>query len=203
MASFTPVSGTAERQLILASTSPFRSELLSRLGIPFSVANPETDEAPLHDEPPDRTAIRLAISKAQVIADKFPSSLIVGADQVACSMGRQYGKPGSRERAVSQLAEMSGRSVVFHTAVALINSASGKAHSTCVPTEVRFRHLSGEEIERYVDADKPFDCAGSAKSESLGIALLEYLRGDDPTALIGLPLIALCHMLRREGVTLP
>jgi septum formation protein len=118
-------------------------------------------------------------------------------------MGRQYGKPGNRERAVSQLIEMSGQSIVFHTAVALFNSTSGTVQSTCTPTEVRFRHLSLEEIERYVDADQPFSCAGSAKCESLGIALLEYLRGDDPTALIGLPLIALCQMLRKEGVALP
>lgn len=189
--------------MILASTSPFRRELFSRLGIPFSVASSETDEAPLPDESPDGTAIRLAMTKAQAIADQFPDSLIVGADQVAFSMGRQYGKPGNRERAVSQLAEMSGKNIVFHTAVAVLNSASGKAQSTCVPSEVRFRRLSGDEIERYVDADKPFNCAGSAKSESLGIALLEYMRGDDPTALIGLPLIALCQMLRREGIVLP
>lgn len=203
MASSTPAPSAAERQIILASTSPFRRELLSRLGIPFSVASPETDEAALPGEPPDRTAIRLAIAKARAIAGQFPNTLIVGSDQVAFSMGRRYGKPGNRERAVSQLAEMSGKSIVFHSGVALLNTSSGKAQSTCVATKVRFRHLSGEEIERYVDADKPFICAGSAKSESLGIALLEYIRGDDPTALVGLPLIALCHMLRREGVALP
>jgi len=203
MVSSAPVTSAPVRPIILASTSPFRRELLSRLGIPFGVASPETDEAALPDETPDGTAIRLAIAKASAVADQSPDTLIVGSDQVAVSMGKQYGKPGNRESAVSQLAEMSGGIIVFHTAVALINSASGKTQSTCVPTEVRFRRLSLEEIERYVDADRPFDCAGSAKSESLGIALLEYMRGDDPTALIGLPLIALCHMLRQEGVVLP
>lgn len=197
------VSSTALRPIILASTSPFRRDLLSRLRIPFSVANPETDEMPLPGEPPEITATRLAISKARAIAGRFPDALIIGSDQVACAMGRQYGKPGNRERAILQLNEMSGQSIVFHTAVALLNSASGTVQSSCVPTEVRFRHLSQEEIERYIDADRPFDCAGSAKSESLGIALLDYLRGDDPTALIGLPLIALCRMLRQEGVAFP
>ena len=203
MASSAKGPGSAAPPIVLASTSPFRRDLLSRLRLPFSVASPDTDEAPLTGEPPEGTAIRLAITKARAIADRFPDTLIVGSDQVASAMGRLYGKPGNRDRAVSQLTEMSGKSIVFHTAVALLNSESGSVQSTCVTTDVRFRHLSGEEIERYVDADRPFNCAGSAKSESLGISLLEYMRGDDPTALIGLPLIALCQMLRQEGVVLP
>lgn len=203
MAPSAPLLNAHSQPIVLASTSPFRRELLVRLKIPFSVASPQTDEAPLPDEPPEATAIRLAIAKANAITNRFPDALLIGSDQVASETGRQYGKPGCREGAISQLAEMSGKTVLFHTAVALLNSASGIVQSACVPTEVRFRRLSIEEIERYVDSDQPFNCTGSAKSESLGIALLEYMRGDDPTALIGLPLIALCRMLRREGVMLP
>lgn len=191
------------RQIVLASTSPFRRELLERLKMPFVVANPEIDETSLPLEAPEATATRLAVTKARAMAGRFPDALLIGSDQVAYAMGKQYGKPGTRERAVSQLTEMSGHCIVFHTAVALFDSANGSLKSACVPTEVRFRNLSGEEIQRYVDADQPYNCAGSAKSESLGVALLEYMRGDDPTALIGLPLIALCRMLREEGVLLP
>ncbi len=158
---------------------------------------------PVPGEPPQETATRLAVAKAQAMADRFPDALIIGSDQVAFAMGRHFGKPGDRRLAVSQLGEMSGREIMFYTAVALLDSATGNEQSACVPTEVRFRHLSGDEIERYVDADQPFNCAGSAKAESLGIALVEHVRGDDPTALIGLPLIALCAMLRRQGVPLP
>lgn len=194
---------TTRRQIVLASTSPFRRELLERLRLPFDVARPDTDESPLPGEDPEATAIRLAIDKAKAVSARFPEALIIGSDQVAHANGRTYGKPGSRDRAIAQLSEMSGNSIVFHTAVALLNTRSGKTQSACVPTTVRFRPLSRAEIERYVDAEQPFNCAGSAKSESLGVALLDYMRGDDPTALIGLPLIALCHMLRDEGVTLP
>lgn len=191
------------QRIILASTSPFRRDLLSRLGIPFTVASPGVDETLLPGEKPQDAAIRLSIAKAYAIAKLAPDALIVGSDQVASAEDRHYGKPGDRAGAVSQLAEMSGNSIVFYTAVAVLNAATGALQSTCVPTEVRFRRLSADEIERYVDADQPFDCAGSAKSESLGIALLDHLRGDDPTALIGLPLIAVCRMLREEGLAIP
>lgn len=203
MAQHSTDSGAKRRQIILASTSPFRRQLLARLHIPFNVADPGTFEVPVPGEPPQETATRLAVAKAQAMAGRFPDALIIGSDQVAFAMGRYFGKPGDRRLAVSQLGEMSGREIMFYTAVALLDSATGNKQSACVPTEVRFRDLSGDEIERYVDADQPFNCAGSAKAESLGIALLEHVRGDDPTALIGLPLISLCAMLRRHGVPLP
>ncbi|MBK8335567.1 MAG: septum formation inhibitor Maf [Sterolibacteriaceae bacterium] len=203
MAQHSLAPDTKRRQIVLASTSPFRRQLLARLQIPFDIADPGTIEAPVPGELPQDTAVRLAIAKAHAIAGRFPDALIVGSDQVAFAVGQYFGKPGDRRRAVSQLAEMSGREIIFHTAVAVLDSATGSTQSACVPTEVRFRHLSGDEIERYVDADQPFNCAGSAKAESLGIALLEHVRGDDPTALIGLPLIALCAMLRHQGVPLP
>lgn len=203
MAQHSVAPGAKRRQIILASTSPFRRQLLARLQIPFETADPAIIEAPVPGELPQDTAVRLAIAKARAIAGGFPDALIIGSDQVAFGMRRYFGKPGDRRRAVSQLAEMSGKEIIFHTAVAVHDSATGSTQSTCVPTEVRFRHLAGDEIERYVDADQPFNCAGSAKAESLGIALLEHVRGDDPTALIGLPLIALCAMLRHQGVPLP
>lgn len=158
---------------------------------------------PQPGEPAPDMAIRLAIAKASAIAKLAPHALIVGSDQVASAMGQCFGKPGDRARAISQLTAMSGNGIVFHTAVAVVNAATGNTQATCVPTEVQFRKLSSSEIERYVDADRPFDCAGSAKAESLGIALLDFIRGDDPTALIGLPLIALSRMLRLEGVEIP
>ena len=183
--------------LILASTSAYRKQLLERFGLPFEVARPETDETPLPDETPDALATRLAIAKARAIADHKPN------DQVACLGNEIFGKPGTIERAQAQLRRMSGQDVVFHTAVAVINSDTGKVQSTLVPTHVRFRTLTTDEIERYVAAELPLDCAGSAKSEGLGITLLDALSGDDPTALIGLPLIALSRMLRNEGIALP
>lgn len=190
-------------RIVLASTSPFRRELLGRLRLPFEIATPDTDESPLSEEAPEATAVRLAIDKARNVAHGFPHALIIGSDQVAHANGRNYGKPGTRDRAIAQLAEMSGNCIVFHTALALHNSRTGQTQSACIPTTVGFRTLTAAEIERYVDADQPLNCAGSAKSESLGVSLLEYMRGDDPTALIGLPLIALCRMLRDEGIALP
>ena len=189
--------------LILASTSAYRKQLLERFGLPFEVARPETDETPLPDETPDTLAIRLAIAKARAIADHKPNALVIGSDQVACIGNEIFGKPGTIERAHAQLRRMSGQDVIFHTAVAVINSDTGKVQSTLVPTHVRFRALTTDEIERYVAAELPLDCAGSAKSEGLGITLLDALSGDDPTALIGLPLIALSRMLRNEGIALP
>lgn len=190
-------------RLVLASTSQFRKELLGRLQVPFETAAPDTDESPLPNEPPDQTAERLAVAKAKAVADRFPDALIIGSDQVAFQGHQRFGKPGTRENAANQLRSMSGKTVIFHTGLCLLNAATGRTHLRGIPTEVRFRELSDEEIERYLDKEDALNCAGSAKSEGLGISLLEYLRGDDPNALVGLPLIALCEMLRAEGVTLP
>lgn len=189
--------------IVLASTSPYRRQLLERLGIPFSVARPEADETPLSDESPVATAHRLALAKAKAIASNHPSALIIGSDQVAYFGNQRFDKPGTEVRAIEQLRAMSGNVIVFHTAVCLLDSASGQFRTEGVPTEARFRKLNDEEIIRYVQREKPLDCAGSAKAEGLGISLLEYMRGDDPTALIGLPLIALCTMLREQGVQIP
>jgi septum formation protein len=189
--------------LVLASTSPYRRELLHRLGIPFAIANPGVDEAALPAETPVDTAQRLAEAKARAVRVEHPRALIIGSDQVAYADGRVFGKPGNRERAMEQLRALRGRSVTFHTALCLFNAASGRVQLEGVPVEVRFRHLADDELGRYLDREPAFNCAGSARYEGLGISLLEYLRGDDPNALIGLPLIALCRMLRNEGLSLP
>lgn len=190
-------------KLVLASTSAYRRELLDRFGLPFEIARPDIDESPLPDEAPRTTAERLAIGKAKAVAAQFDDALIIGSDQVA-SMGEQrFGKPGTQERAVAQLRVMRGRSVIFDTALAVLNTRSGHIQVDVVPTEVRFRTLSDDEIVRYVERERPLDCAGSAKSEGLGITLLDALSGDDPNALVGLPLIALARMLRNEGLALP
>ncbi len=189
--------------LVLASTSAYRKMLLERLQIPFVTARPEVDETPLPGEPPPATAERLAREKALAVAASHPDALVIGSDQVACLGDEIFGKPGTVERAVAQLQRMRGQTVLFHTALALVNTRSGHVRCEGVPTLVRFRSLSDDEIRRYVEKERPLDCAGSAKSEGLGIALLEALSGDDPTALIGLPLIALARMLRAEGVELP
>lgn len=190
-------------QLVLASTSAYRQMLLERLQLPFVTARPDVDEIPLPGEHPPDTANRLALAKARVVAERFDDALIIGSDQVAHMGSEIFGKPGTVERAITQLQRMSGRSVIFHTALALINTRSGNVHVDSVPTEVRFRRLSDAEIVRYVEREQPLDCAGAAKSEALGITLLEALSGDDPTALVGLPLIALSRMLRAEGLLLP
>jgi len=189
--------------LVLASTSAFRKELLARFGLPFETADPHTDEAPLGGETPAATALRLAEAKARAVAHRHPDALIIGSDQVASTDGRRFGKPGTRANADAQLRQLSGRTVVFDTGLCLLNAARGSIHRRVVPTEVRFRELSDGEIARYLDREDALNCAGSARSEGLGIALLEWLRGDDPTALIGLPLIALGEMLRAEGIDLP
>ena len=188
--------------LILASTSLFRRELLARLQIPFEVAAPDADETPLPGEAPAVTAERLAAAKARAVAAKFPAALIIGSDQVAYCGNQQFGKPGNRENAIAQLRAMRGKAVIFHTGLCLLNSASGRIQVSGVPTEVRFRPLSDEEINNYLDREDALNCAGSAKSEGLGITLLDYMRSDDPTALVGLPLISLCRMLRAEGLLL-
>ena len=189
--------------LVLASTSTFRRELLAKLQLPFVVASPAVDETALAGEEPAATAERLARLKAKAVADGFPRALIIGSDQVACHGTTVYGKPGTRDRARSQLAAMRGQTVVFHTAVCLLNSSTGQSQCCGVPTEVVFRDYADSEIERYLDREDALNCAGSAKAEGLGITLIAALHGDDPNALIGLPLIALCRMLRAEGVQLP
>jgi len=190
-------------KLILASTSRYRKELLKRLDLAFESVAPEVDETPLADEPPTETARRLAHAKAQAVRSRHPQALIVGSDQVAICEGQRLDKPGNHLNAVRQLQHASGRSVVFHTAVVLLNSNSGRVQTELVPTETRFRDLSEAEIQRYLKAEPAYDCAGSAKSEGLGIALLKEIRSPDPTALVGLPLIALCTMLRNEGIIVP
>lgn len=189
--------------LVLGSSSRYRRELLSRLRIPFITASPDIDESPDAGETPRALAARLARHKAEAIARRLPGHTVIGSDQVASCGNRQYGKPGTRDAAIAQLTELSGQTVVFDTALCVIDGRSGQPHEVLVPTEVVFRTLSHAEIERYVDLDDPLDCAGAAKSESLGIALLERLSGDDPTALVGLPLIRLSAILRELGYPLP
>ncbi|KXB30211.1 MULTISPECIES: Maf family protein [Dechloromonas] len=186
--------------LILASTSPYRRELLARLGLPFQVANPQTDETPLPAEPPEAMALRLSEAKARAVADSFPDALIIGSDQVATVDGKIYGKPGTHERAVDQLRNLSGKTVNFFTGLCLYNARTGQAEVRGIPTLVSFRHLSDSEIENYLRREPAYNCAGSAKSEGLGIALLSKMQGEDPNALVGLPLIALCDLLRNQGL---
>ncbi len=188
--------------LVLASTSPYRRELLARLGLPFVVANPQTDESPLPGETPEALALRLSEAKARAVADTYPDALIIGSDQVATVDGKIYGKPGDHQRAVAQLRELSGKTVNFFTGLCLYSSRSGRSQVRGVPTLVSFRQLANQEIENYLQREPAYNCAGSAKSEGLGIALLSSLQGDDPNALVGLPLIALCDMLREEGVAI-
>lgn len=190
-------------RLILASTSRYRSELLARLQLPFEASPPGVDEDAPGDEPAASTAARLSRLKAGALASRFASSLIIGSDQVAECDGMRLDKPGTYKRAVAQLTRVSGKSVIFNTAVTVLNAASGNMQTEVVPTVVRFRLLPDADIERYLTKEAAFDCAGSAKVESLGITLVEAIHGEDPTALIGLPLISLCRMLRAEGVSIP
>jgi septum formation protein len=186
--------------LILASTSRYRRELLDRLRMPFEVRAPQVDEAPLPDETPAALALRLALAKARAVAAEHPSAVVIGADQVADLDGLPVGKPGTHERAVQQLHAMSGREVVFQTAVAVVRTDRGYERALLAPVRVRFRELDTAEIERYLRLEQPYDCAGSAKCETLGIALLEAIESDDPTALVGLPLIRTCTLLREAGM---
>lgn len=188
--------------LILASTSRYRRELLERLRLPFHIARPDVDEAPLPGETPSALARRLAWAKAKAIAAQHPDAWIIGSDQVAALDAQPLGKPGNRENALAQLGAMSGREIAFHTAVCLLRGDEPALEAVDV-TRVRFRDLQAGEIERYIDAEQPLDCAGSFKSEGLGIALFEHIDSKDPTALVGLPLIALSGMLRDAGFTLP
>ena len=196
-------SPTLQRPLVLGSTSVYRRELLQRLRLPFTVMAPEVDETPQPHEAPDALALRLALAKAHAVAAQQPEAVVIGSDQVADLAGHALGKPGTHERATEQLRLMSGHSVVFQTAVAVVCHATGFEQALLAAVEVRFRPLSDAEIERYLRAEQPYDCAGSAKSEGLGIALLAHIDNDDPTALIGLPLIRTCHLLRAAGLVLP
>jgi septum formation protein len=194
---------TAPR-LILASSSTYRRELLGRLRIPFEVKSPDIDETPLSAETPERTALRLACEKARAVAATAPGSLVIGSDQVAMLDGLQIGKPGTHENALRQLHMMCGREVVFHTALCLWDGRrmiEDAAQAANIQTIVRFRDLPDAELDAYLRIERPYDCAGSAKNEGLGIALIESIESTDPTALTGLPLIALCSMLRMAGIS--
>ncbi|MBD9392098.1 Maf family nucleotide pyrophosphatase [Acidovorax sp. ACV01] len=192
-----------QRPLVLGSTSRYRRELLQRLNLPFDVAAPNVDETPLPGEAPRALALRLALAKARAVAQQHPEAVVIGSDQVADLAGEPLGKPGLHERAVEQLRQMRGQTVIFQTALAVVCTATGFEQVDLAPVEVKFRDLSDAEIERYLRAEQPYDCAGSAKSEGLGIALLDAIHSDDPTALIGLPLIRTCRMLRAAGLVLP
>jgi septum formation protein len=192
--------------LILASSSRYRRELLERLRIPFDTAVPAVDETPHAGETPEATALRLSEAKARAVAAALPATagrtLVIGSDQVATFDGKQIGKPGTHERALAQLQSMRGREVLFHSALSLLDTATGRTETVDVVTKVRFRQLSDTALDAYLRAEQPYDCAGSAKSEGLGITLLEAIESDDPTALIGLPLIALTRMLLAAGYPL-
>ncbi|MBV8125671.1 MAG: septum formation inhibitor Maf [Burkholderiaceae bacterium] len=187
-------------KLILGSTSRYRRELLERLRIPFEVCAPKVDETPLPGEFPAALAQRLALAKAQAVAAEHPDAIVIGSDQVADLQGESIGKPGTHEKARAQLRTMSGKTVVFQTAVAVVCAARSIALQDLAPVRVKFRPLSDVEIENYLLAEQPYDCAGSAKSEGLGICLLSAIESDDPTALIGLPLIRTARMLRQAGL---
>lgn len=187
----------------MGSTSRYRRELLQRLNLHFEVSAPNVDETPLPAEAPRALALRLALDKARAVAQQHPNAVVIGSDQVADLAGEPLGKPGEHQRAVQQLRRMRGQTVIFQTAVAVVCAATGFEQVELAPVNVTFRDLSDEEIERYLRAEQPYDCAGSAKSEGLGIVLLEAIHSDDPTALIGLPLIRTCRMLRAAGLVLP
>ena len=188
------------RSLILGSTSPYRCELLQRLRIPFEVHSPEVDETPHAGETPMALAQRLALAKAQAVAKRFPQAIVIGSDQVADLNGEPLGKPGNHANAVKQLQKMRGQTVVFQTAVSVVCLATGFAQSELAQVKVQFRRVSDAAIEAYLQAEQPYDCAGSAKSEGLGIALIDRIDNQDPTALVGLPLILTCRLLRAAGL---
>ncbi|MDP3521558.1 MAG: Maf family nucleotide pyrophosphatase [Hydrogenophaga sp.] len=190
------------RPVILGSTSRYRAELLRRLHLPFEQAAPDVDETPQPGETPEQIARRLALAKAREVARRFPHAVVIGSDQVADLAGTPLGKPGTHERAVQQLRAMRGQTVIFQTALAVVCQETGFEQVDLAAVKVVFRDLSDEEIEHYLRTEQPYDCAGSAKSEGLGIALLERIDNDDPTALVGLPLIRTCRLLRAAGVKL-
>jgi len=190
------------RPLILGSTSRYRKELLTRLRIPFETASPDVDETPHSNESPKDLALRLALAKARAVALKYPEAVVIGSDQVADLEGTPLGKPGNHANAILQLQRMRGKTVIFQTALSVVCIATGYERTDLAEVKVKFRDLSDAEIETYLRAEEPYDCAGSAKSEGLGIALLDAIDNDDPTALIGLPLFRTCQMLREAGVKL-
>ncbi|WP_455205261.1 Maf family protein [Kaarinaea lacus] len=190
-------------QIVLASTSPYRQEILKKLAIPFITDSPQVDETAYKNEKPEALVMRLAEMKARAVAEQYGNSLIIGSDQVAVLNGKILGKPGNHENAVLQLQQASGQEVTFFTGLCLLNAKNNTAQVLCVPFTVHFRHLSDSQIDRYLHKEQPYNCAGSFKSEGLGITLFEKLQGDDPNTLIGLPLIALVRMLENEGVVLP
>ena len=194
------MSEPTNRKLILGSTSPYRRELLTRLRLPFDVAAPDVDETAQPDETPPQLACRLALAKAHAVAAQFPDAVVIGSDQVADLAGQALGKPGNHARATAQLQQMRGKTVIFQTAVAVVCHATGFEQVDLAQVKVQFRELSDAEINAYLLAETPYDCAGSAKSEGLGIALLAAIENDDPTALIGLPLIRTCRMIQAAGV---
>lgn len=196
------MSQTSRPTLILGSSSRYRRELLERLRMPFEVAIPDIDETPQAGESPEDTALRLSHAKASAIAERHPGTLVIGSDQVATLDGKQIGKPGSHEKALAQLQLMRGRIVTFHSALCLLDGRNGEAQLADIQTRVTFRDLSDQELDAYLRIERPYDVAGSAKSEGLGIALLSHMESDDPTALVGLPLIALTSMLRQAGYPL-
>jgi len=187
-------------RLVLGSTSPFRKEILNKLGLPFETAAPDIDESPLENEAPAQLVLRLAEQKARAVSDAYPEHLIIGSDQVAVIDNVILGKPRTHEHAVEQLTNASGKTVRFYTGLCLYNSATDVAQSEVVPFDVVFRKLNTSQIENYLLKEKPYNCAGSFKSEALGITLFEKLLGDDPNTLIGLPLIRLVAMLEKEGL---
>lgn len=191
-----------DRPIVLGSTSRYRRELLERLRLPFNVSAPDVDESPTAGESPRDLALRLALAKAHAVAQRHPDAIVIGSDQVADLAGHPLGKPGEHTRAVEQLRQMRGQTVIFQTALAVVCLATGFEAVDLAAVRVVFRDLSDDEIEAYLQAEKPYDCAGSAKSEGLGIALLESIDNDDPTALVGLPLIRTARMLRAAGVQL-
>lgn len=199
---FAATPSNTTRQLILGSTSRYRRELLERLNIPFQVASPDVDETPLPQEISSVLAERLALAKAKAVAAQFPLAVVIGSDQVADLNGQSLGKPGTHDKAVAQLRMMRGQTVVFQTAVAVVCLKTGFEQCSLASVRVKFRDLTDDEIENYLCIEQPYDCAGSAKSEGLGIALLAAIDSDDPTALIGLPLIRTCQMLRAAGIEL-
>ena len=190
-------------EIVLASSSPYRRQLLERLGLPFQCQSPDVDESPRAEESPRELALRLAHTKARALAEVFPNHLIIGSDQVAECNGATLNKPGTFEAAQRQLRQQSGNVVAFHTGLCLFNSQTGEQQLDSVTTKVHFRELTDTEIERYLHREQPYDCAGSFKMEQLGISLFEKVESTDPTALVGLPLIRLCGMLRQDGVTTP
>jgi len=198
-----PLPGpSTQRMLVLGSSSRYRGEMLQRLRIPFEVSAPDVDEAPRADESPATLATRLALEKARAVARTWPAAVVIGADQVADLDGQSLGKPGNHARATEQLRQMRGKTVIFQTAVAVVCRETGFEQGSLAAVRVKFRDLSDAEIEHYLLAEQPYDCAGSAKSEGLGITLLESIDSDDPTALVGLPLIRTCALLRAAGIAL-